>query len=355
MPYLSIHMPSIVENLQRVKKTCDSRGYTLLPVTKVCLSEPVIVDAFAGCGIGTVADSSLACLSRLQGEIKRFLLKIGLHEARNGGLRCDCLYTSSMEVLESVSERNDGCREVFLALELGDLREGILPEELPGFIQAARALPNIEITGLGANFGCLMGKLPDGLVAEALDDAVRRVRRQTGFEFEYISFGGTAVYPALVSGTLPDRVNHVRIGEAIFFGYNLTRDEPIEGLIDDAFVLSGEILEVRNKRVDRWGVYGLNAFGEEIRNGESGFRKRAVLDFGELGAPAGGLTPLDDGVRIIGSTHDYTVVDISSCSSGYRTGGFIDFKLNYTSAARAFISPEIENRLIKNGNPEVKQ
>jgi len=333
-----------VQNLQRVKQECSSRGYTLVPVTKICLSDPVIVDAFAGCGIDTVADSSLACLNRLQGGMKRFLLKIRLNEARNGEVDCDYIYTSSMDVLQSISQRGGGHFRVFLALELGDLREGILTEELPGFVETALALPNIEITGLSSNFGCFMGKLPDGEVAAVLDDAVRGVRRKTGFEFEYISFGGTAVYPALLTGELPDPVNHVRIGEAIFFGYNLTLGEPIEGLIHDAFILSGEILEIRDKRVDGRGKYGFNAFGEEIRNEESGTRKRAVLDFGELGSPIRGMNPTDGGVRIIGSTHDYTVVDITTCGRSYRAGEFIDFKLNYTSAAQAFISPQVENR-----------
>ncbi len=122
-------------------------------------------------------------------------------------------------------------------------------------------------------------------------------------------------------------------------------------MINDAFKLSGEILEIREKKLNRRGNFGYNAFGEEISNIEPGFHKRAVLDFGELGAPVKGMTPKDSDVKIIGSTHDYTVVDISESKQKYYVGGSIDFILKYNSAAHAFISPQIKkrfNRTIKN-------
>jgi predicted amino acid racemase len=346
MAVLNVNRLSITKNLEVVKDLCKKRGCTLVPVTKICRSEPVIVEAFKNRGIGIIADSSLSNLGNLNIEIERFLLKLGLKDARNSDLECEYIYTSSMEVIKALSDRGDYKNyNVFLALELGDLREGILPEELPGFTAAVLSLPNISIAGLSANFGCLMGKLPGMDVSEVLRNVVQSVKQKTGFEFENISFGGTAVYPALLDGTLPDIVNQVRLGEAIFFGYNLCTNEPIPDLIKDSFILSGEILEIRKKHVDNKGKFGYNAFGEKIKVKYSGKRIRAVLDFGELGAPLKGMVPKDPGVRLDGSTHDYTVVDITESNNDYSVGGGVDFILNYTSAAQAYISPQIEKQI----------
>lgn len=345
MSVLNINISSILKNLKSVKKLCESRGCGLVPVTKICLSDPVIVKSFKDRGVDIIADSSLDNFNHLETDIRRFLLKIRLNEARSGDLNCDFIYTSGMDVIKALSERADHKNyRIFLALELGDLREGILPEELPEIVDTALKLPNISIAGLSANFGCLMGKLPDQDVSAVLKNTLSSVKRRTGFEFEFVSFGGTAVYPALVNDILPDEVNQIRIGEAIFFGYNLIENKPIQGLIDDAFILSGEILEIREKNLDSRGSYGYNAFGEKTINKDSGYHKRAVLDFGKLGAPVKEIIPKDSGVRTTGSTHDYTVVDISESKKKYCVGGPVDFILNYNSAAQAYISPQIINR-----------
>ena len=283
MAILNVNILSIIKNLTTVKLLCEKRGCELVPVTKICHSEPVIVEAFKDQGIKMIADSSIGSLCGFDTDIKRFLLKLGLNDARYGDIDCEYIYTSSIEVIKALSQRDDGkSYRVYLALELGDLREGILPEELPDFTHDVLALPNIIIAGLSANFGCLIGRLPDSDVTEVLGEAVDSVKRKTGFEFDVVSFGGTAVYPAVLDNTLPGHVNQIRIGEAIFFGYNLCTNESITGLIEDAFVLSGEILEVRVKSVDCKGKRGYNAFGEEIKITDKGCRRRAVLDFGEL-------------------------------------------------------------------------
>ena len=346
MAKLRINTPSIVHNFEKLKNQCEARGIQLVPVTKVCLSNRHIVESFQRCGAETIADSDARRLSRLDVAIGRFLLKVSLSDAMGDDLSCDCVITSSVEVLQALSTRaNTNPPKVFLALELGDLREGIVPERLPGFLESALKLPNISIVGLGANFGCLSGKLPDRGTCEILRETLHLVRKRIGFEFEHVSFGGTAVYPSLMDGSLPDFVNHLRIGEAIFFGHNLCTNESIPGMNQETFILSSEILEVSEKNVHRDGEYGLNAFGEDVAFVDSGVRKRAILDFGQLGAPIRSVFPRDDRIRIVGSTHEYSVIDISDTIETYRVGDSVEFTMNYNSAAQAYLSPQIENLL----------
>ena len=176
MAVLNVDILSIIKNLNTVKALCKKRGCELVPVTKICHSEPVIVQAFKDQGIDMIADSSLESLCRFDTDIKRFLLKLGLNDARIGEIDCEYIYTSSIEVIRALSQRDNGKNySVYLALELGDYREGILPEELADFTSDVLGLPNVNIAGLSANFGCLMGRLPD---RGERDPARRRGRRQ---------------------------------------------------------------------------------------------------------------------------------------------------------------------------------
>ena len=45
-------------------------------------------------------------------------------------------------------------------IELGDLREGILPGSLINFYKHVFHLSNIEVKGIGANLGCMAGAVP---------------------------------------------------------------------------------------------------------------------------------------------------------------------------------------------------
>ena len=73
MAVLNVNVSSILKNLDTVKELCKRRGCILVPVTKICRSEPIIVEAFKGHGIDIIADSSLVSLSHLKSDVKRFL------------------------------------------------------------------------------------------------------------------------------------------------------------------------------------------------------------------------------------------------------------------------------------------
>jgi len=86
---------------------------------------------------------------------------------------------------------------------------------------------------------------------------------------------------------------------------------------------------------------GLNAFGEKFTSGKKGIRKRAVLNFGSLTVPTYGLIPVDPFIQLEGMTHDLSVFDITDSRNNYKAGSIIDFKLNYSGAAQAFLNKDI--------------
>ena len=59
---------------------------------------------------------------------------------------------------EAVKQKRE--HKVIIMIELGDLREGVMGEELMDFYESVFELPNIKVTGIGSNLNCLYGVMP---------------------------------------------------------------------------------------------------------------------------------------------------------------------------------------------------
>ncbi|HOV14047.1 MAG TPA: alanine racemase [Spirochaetota bacterium] len=255
---------------------------------------------------------------------------------------CNSIFVSDLKILEAVSQlKKSKDIEIILSLELGDLRDGINPDNLNNFMKNALKIDNINIRGIGTNLGCLAGKLPDEKTFNILTDCYYNIKTKLGFEFKKISIGGTVFYDFIEQQKIPKEINQIRIGEAIYFGYNMSYKKNIESLRQDTFVFSSEIIEIYDKRVDN-SERGFNAFGEKSNIKKSGIRKRAVLDFGKLIAEKCSIFPIDNNIFIDGQTHNHTVIDISDSNKKYNVGDNIDFTINYNSAATIFLSDVVK-------------
>ena len=86
-------------------------------------------------------------------------------------------------------------------VELGDLREGILPGDLESVAQLTLGLPSLRLVGIGANLGCQLGVAPDATnmaelsaLAEALEARFSRAI------WSWVSGGNSANLPWLAGG-----------------------------------------------------------------------------------------------------------------------------------------------------------
>ncbi|MEI6387610.1 MAG: alanine racemase [Spirochaetota bacterium] len=347
---LTIDRDKITENYRSVQKTCDGHGISLVVVAKICLTQLDIVQPIIDSGVRIVADSNLANLSSLPGNVERMLLRSSLAEMREGLANCDYVLLSELSHFETCAEvRHAGPRHAgprrgaFISVEAGDLRDGVTAEELPGFVdRATRVRGGPRIAGFAANYGCLRGFVPD------LEDLVRfrelcdRSASRSGLGGYEVSIGGTTVFDMLSEGSLDGLADQIRIGEAIYFGYNMSLAKKIPGLHDDALILTAEVIEAREKLVSDDEPHGLNAFGHHAFKPHTGMRLRAILNFGELAAPTRSLEPLLPGAFFEGATHDHAVLDITDCEDPPRPGDLVKFRTNYNSAAQAMLSPYVE-------------
>ncbi len=344
---LSVNLNKITENFDRIRALCDERGIELATVAKLCLTNLDIVKPIIDAGAHLIAESNLVNLANLPYNVRRMLLRTSLDDIALGLDHCDYVFLSEIPLLSALRETRRG-REVgvYVNVEAGDLREGVLPEDLAGFLSAARRIRRgPRIVGFAANYGCLRGFVPSAEDIRRFREACDAAASAAGLAEYTVSVGGTTVYELLEAGEL-DSVDQIRIGEALYFGYNMSLGKRICGLHDDALVLTGEVIEVKEKLVDGEAGQGFNAFGHKTGPLGRGVRRRAVLNFGELAAPSRSLAPLLPGAFFSGATHDYSVLDITDCDRSVRVGDHLDFRTNYNSAAQAILSPYVEKTMI---------
>lgn len=63
-------------------------------------------------------------------------------------------------MLSAEAIKQNVVHKVVIMIELGELREGVMRENVITFYEKVFTLPHIQIIGIGTNFTCLSGVLP---------------------------------------------------------------------------------------------------------------------------------------------------------------------------------------------------
>lgn len=66
----------------------------------------------------------------------------------------------TLEMLSAEAIKQNVVHKVVIMIELGELREGVMRENVITFYEKVFTLPHIQIIGIGTNFTCLSGVLP---------------------------------------------------------------------------------------------------------------------------------------------------------------------------------------------------
>jgi len=341
---VTINLHGLKHNLQVIKRWMQNHPASWTVVTKVLCGHTDTLRALQLLGVQSMGDSRLANLRAIEKIIPDFeswYMRVSdLSSAKEVAALADVSLNSEIEVIELLNEEANRLKKthkIIIMIELGDLREGILPGSLVKFYEYVFELPNIEVIGIGANLGCLAGTVPN--VDQFTQLALYRELLELKFDrkLPMISAGSSAVLPILLEGKLPKAINHFRIGEALFLGTDLVNGGKLPELRDDVVLLEAEIAEIKEK-----GLVPLSETGsmtpfesevdEDLSPGQRGYR--ALVSIGQLDTDIAGLTPLDSRYRIAGASSDITVVNLGSDPHGLRIGDSIKFRPNYAAMLR---------------------
>ena len=225
---------------------------------------------------------------------------------------------------------------VVLMVELGDLREGIMPVDLGGVVRETLRLPGVELLGLGANLACRSGVMPDDENMAELSEQADRIDRTHGPVLGIVSGGSSATLTWAMNGANTRRVNDLRIGEAILLGQEPLHRHRIRGLHTGAFTLVGEVIEAMVKPSQPWGKTAQTAFGTARPMGDRGPISHTLIAIGHQDTDPHGLTA-PPGIDVLGASSDHLIIDAGRLR--LPIGTEVPFQLNYSALIRAMASP----------------
>lgn len=352
-----IDLEALQHNIGRVNTLMAEHGASWSLVTKVLCGHSESLQALGALGVRSIADSRIANLTaarELKTEFETWYLRLP-HMSAIGEIVAVSDVTlnseiATIEALNAEAATRDKRHGVIIMIELGDLREGVLPGALVGFYRRVFELENIEVLGIGANLGCLSGTVPN--IDQFMQLILYRELLELKFEHELplISAGTSVVLPLLQSKTLPKSINHFRIGEAVFLGTDLVNGGTLPGFRSDAITVEAEIVELREKSLVPVGeLSAVTPFEslqteDEISPGQRG--QRAIVTLGQLDTEVQGLTPIAPGHVLAGATSDLTVVNVGGNPGELEVGQSIRFRPNYGATLRLMTNRYMEKVLV---------
>ncbi|OUO92842.1 alanine/ornithine racemase family PLP-dependent enzyme [Cloacibacillus sp. An23] len=338
-PKLIINLEKIQENTEILYGRTKKCGIEIYGVTKGCSADINVARRLINGGCSCLMDSRIQNLYSLRKggiNVPLFLLRIPMLSELSALLDiADGTVVSAEESiapLETICRARQKSMNVIVMVDVGDLREGINPEDILRVGTSLAACRYVHCIGIGTNVGCFGGILPSAQNLSTLVTCKAALEDSLGYQIDVVSGGATSSLDLISQHIMPSEVNNLRIGEGILLGTNLMGySRIIEGLHRDAFILEAEVVEVYVKPSKPFGRIGMNAFGQAPHFEDKGRRLRAIIALGRQDVNPDGLTPMDEGVEILGTTSDHMVLDVEGCTTAPVYGQKLRFLMNYSA------------------------
>lgn len=342
-PRIVIDRDKLRNNCTQIVKHCEARGIAVAGVIKGAGGLPEIARLYRSCGAAQLATSRLEQMElwRREGIPGPYmLLRVpGLSELPEVARLADYSLQSdatTLDALNSVCAEQGVTHRVIVMADLGDLREGFWDktEMVEVCCHVEQALDHLHLAGVGVNLGCYGAVKPTPENMEQLVDIARAVEARIGRRLEIVSGGATSSYTLVHWGTMPQGINHLRIGETALLAKDLQVDwgiSDMDYLLRGTMRLEAEIIELRKKPTHPVGETVIDAFGNRPTFVDRGMRLRALAAFGR--ADVGQVETLlcrEPGMTVIGGSSDHCILDVEDCPRALRVGDVVSFDLSYS-------------------------
>jgi predicted amino acid racemase len=347
-PRLDIYLDKIKNNSENIKTLCLKHGIKVVGITKGCCAITEVGQAMIDGGINILGDSrieNLRGLKKAELKVETMLIRIPMLSEVDRVLDwADISLNSEISVIKLLSQealKRKIIHKIILMIDLGDLREGIMPDDVLQMVSEIRKLSGVKLIGIGANFCCISGVMPTRENLTKLVKLTEEIEKKYHMNLEVISGGSTSVLKLVEDDLIPDKINQLRIGIGILLGQDDVRLRNITGTYQDTFILTAEVIEVKEKPSLPQGEIGRDAFGEVPVFQDLGIRKRAILAIGKQDIYLNSLIPLKEGIKIVGASSDHLIMDITNLKEEVKVGDEVKFRLNYPALLSATTSKYI--------------
>jgi len=165
-PTIFIFSKKIEENARKLKSLLSKGGIDILGITKVMLGNPKYASILIKSGITSLGDSRIQDIIKMRKsgiDAKIFQIRAPqISEAKYTVKYADGAFVTEIETLKALSYYAKKYNKIFsyiVMVEMGDLREGVMPENLFSFVKKSLDF-GMEFLGIGTNLGCYGGVIP---------------------------------------------------------------------------------------------------------------------------------------------------------------------------------------------------
>lgn len=355
MAYITLDIRKLKANFEYLDKLFKKKNIQWLVVSKLLCGNKDYLKALLSFDIKQVCDSrisNLRMIKELNPKVETIYIKPpAKHYLKSLVQYADISVNTEIKTIQLLNEeaqRQEKIHKIFIMIEMGELREGIMRDHLIDFYYEVFNLPHIEVVGIGTNLSCLYGVLPnhDKLIQLSLYSELIEAKFKQSIK--YVLAGLLVTIPLIFQNLLPKGINHFRVGETLFLGTDVYNNTTLRNMHTDVFVLYSEIIELIEKPLVPMGEMGTNVEGESFEFDDNLIGKtsyRAIIDLGLLDVDDKHISPIDENVSIVGGSSDMFVVDLGNNTKKYKVGDNISFKMDYMGVLRVMHSKYIDKKI----------
>ena len=344
-PRIDVDLEKIRHNTRALVQQLRPLGIKVIGVTKAVCGHPAIAKAMLDGGASGLADARVRNIARM----RRAGITCPITMIRPPMLSqvcdvidaCSSSYNTEFETIAALglaSHQKRKVHDIILLVEMGDLRDGILPNDLNTMVEQINDLPGIALKGIAANFACLGREAPNHQSMTDFSSLAYRIESVHGLRMTTVSGGSSANLNWVREARKHGRINELRLGEAILLGLDPLTGNPIAGLHTDAFSLAAEVIEAMSKTHACGGsqvsreTLSQRLVPDHLKN------IRINLALGKQDTDISGLK-FPDGFVLAGATSDHTVVETKDRE--LRPGNEVNMRPNYSALMRAMAAADV--------------
>jgi len=346
-PRVVVDKKKLYENAKNIVDLAKPYGINVYVVTKVHSGDAILAKVCLEAGAYGLADSRIQNLEKLKDlNCEKVLLRLPMHSEVDQVVQyADISFNSELTtiaLLDEAASKVGKKHRIVVMFDLGDLREGFLPEDVDQVIPEILKFKNIVIEGIGVNLTCYGGVIPTTDNLGELTKLADHIQKTYDIHLNLVSGGNSSSIYLLENGQMPEKINNLRIGEGVVLGREAAYGEMIKGAHDDAFILEAQLIEYKTKNSIPKGLIGMDAFGGKPVFEDKGMLKRGIVAIGRQDVDHLTLFPVDTRIEILGASSDHMILDFTKAQDDYKVGDIVRFKMEYGAMLKLFTSEYVD-------------
>jgi len=352
-PRLEVSLGKIRHNTRKIIELCSAYVIQAVGVPKVSCGSIEIAQAMVDGGVNIIADSRLENLREFKDiKAEKMLLRLPMISRVGEVIEyADMSLNSELKTIKCLSDeamKRSKIHRIILMVDVGDLREGVFDgEEVINTVEGILKYKGVKLIGLGTNLSCFGGIIPSIENLNKLIKFKEKIENKFNIPIDIMSGGNSSSFHLVQNGKMPAGINQLRIGTSILLGIVEITNTRIKDTYYDAFKLTVEIIEIKDKPSKPIGEIGIDAFGNKPSFEDIGIRKRAICAVGKQEIDVDWMIPIDTDIKILGGSSDHLILDITNCSQLYEVGDKVSFILNYVAILKAMTSKYVAKNYIE--------